>query len=218
MITYMNKNYELPVCKYRGGWKDIKYPCLVSLKLDGELTYVIKKGSKVLSVNKPKYGRHREDYPALNALKEVPGDAIYLGELHWSEGRTKEDFYGLLRNKTNNLLRLTLWGVLQFKQMTNIPVEDAYKILDSVAKKIDSMYLSVVPHGWVYNEHELEKWIEKYIDRGWEGLVVYNKGAVWRNGQTRNIIKIKKREREVVTKNKNGKCGNLKLKNYGVWL
>ncbi len=217
MKTWFNKNYNLPVCKYRGGKRDIKYPALVSLKLDGELTYIIKKQDRVFCVNKSKYGRYRKDFPALRDFEKwnVP-DGVYLGELYWNEGKTKQDFYGLLRNKTSDDLKIAIWGILQMGNESYFTAEKVYSFLSWYKDKSTSN-LSVAPMGWVLSEGELKDWM-RYIDEGWEGLVIYREDAIWRDGQTNKIIKIKKRQREIETKNKNGKAENLKLNKYGVWI
>lgn len=222
MITYINKNYNLPVCKYRGKKEDIKYPCYVSLKLDGELTYIIKKGDKLFSVNKSKYGRYRSNYYALGEFKKLnPPDGIYLAELYWSEGRTKEDFYGLLRNKTNNELKLAIWGILQQYDKIGFTAREVYNYLSWMERDIKDKrfkYLSVAPQWWINSEEKLQELIKKYIfDKGYEGLVVKNEDAIWREGQTIKFIKIKLKDREFSQKNKNGMYGELKYK-YGMWI
>ena len=221
MITYFDKSKTLPICKYRGKYDNIKYPCYVSLKLDGELAYIVKKQGKLFAVNKtPKYGRYRKDFPALEEFKDLSfPDGIYLAELYWNEGKTKEDFYGLLRNKTNNNLKLAIWGILQFYDETNLTAKEYFNYFGWYKEKIKQYkYLSIIPYEWIRNKEELNAWIEKYVNTGWEGLVVWNENAIWREGTTNKIIKIKKKKREIETKNKNGKAENLKLNKYGVWL
>jgi len=222
MISYFNKNYNLPVCKYRGSKADIRYPCFVSLKLDGELTYIIKKREKVFSVNKPKYGRYRLNYPALEefSLLNLP-DGIYLAELYWSEGRSKEDFYSLLRNKTSNELKLAVFGILQQKEKTNYNAEETYNYLTELneeCKKYAFRYFSVIPQWKINDGEELNLLVIDYIyKKGYEGLVIKNREAVWREGRSINWIKIKKKEREINIKNKNGEKVNFKFK-YGCWV
>jgi len=222
MISYFNKNYNLPVCKYRGSKVDIKYPCFVSLKLDGELTYIVKKGEKVFSVNKSKYGRYRLDYPALEefSLLNLP-DGIYLAELYWNEGRSKEDFYSLLRNKTSNELKLAVFGVLQQKEKTNYTAKETYNYLAELNERCEEYgfsYFSVVPQWKINDEEELNLLVIDYIyKKDYEGLVIKNREAIWREGQSINWIKIKKKEREINAKNKNGEKVNFKFK-YGCWV
>lgn len=212
MITYIQKNYILPVCKYRGKFENIKFPCYVSLKLDGELQYVIKKGEKIFSVNKSKYGRYRYDYPALHEFSKLRiGDGIFLAELYWNEGRTKEDFYGLLRNKASDNLKLALWGVLQYNK--EFPsTERTYEILSDIKrqiKKLNCKYLSVIPFWFVKNKEELDQLINKYIiQENYEGLVIRNTKAVWIEGSHIDFIKIKRKDREI----------NYKNAKYGIWL
>jgi len=213
MISYFNKNYNLPVCKFRGTKSDIRFPCYASLKLDGELTYIVKKEEKVFSVNKPKYGRWRLEYPALEEFKSLNmPDGIYLAELYWNEGRTKEDFYGLLRNKTSDELKLAIWGILQQYGRTDFTAREVYNYLtylDDECKSRNFKYLSVAPQWLVADREELEELAEEYIVRkGFEGLVVKREDAVWIDGASIKWVKIKLKDREQ----------NYKNAKYGIWL
>lgn len=213
MYSYLDKSYNLPVCKYRGGIYNLRFPCWVSLKLDGELTYVIKKGEKIFSVNKPKYGRFRFGYKALEEFKELGlPDGIYLGELYWDEGRTKEDFYNFLSHKVDDGLKLSLWGILQYGTRTRINSDETYRILEEIREKIKEKgfkYLSVVEFWRVNNVDELDEKVREYIfEKGYEGLVIRDDEGVWDDGQTVRFIKVKEKIREQ----------NYKNSRYGIWL
>ena len=211
MISYFDKNYNLPVCKFRGTKFDIKFPCYASLKLDGELTYIIKKGEKVFSVNKPKYGRWRLEYPALEEFKflNMP-DGIYLAELYWNEGRTKQDFYDFLKNKTSDELKLAIWGILQQYERTDFTAREVYNYLSYLNNECKNFkYLSVAPQWFVANKGELEELVEEYIvKKGFEGLVVKREDAVWIDGVSIKWVKIKLKDREQ----------NYRNAKYGIWL
>jgi len=65
---------------------------------------------------------------------------------------------------------------------------------------------------------ELRQLIKKWIyGLGYEGLVVRNENSIWADGQHINWIKIKKKDREIAQKNKNGNKVNFTF-NYGIWL
>ena len=57
----MDKSFKMPVLKFRGKFQHIKYPCLASLKYNGEMEYLVIKNTKALLMNKPKYGRIRTE-------------------------------------------------------------------------------------------------------------------------------------------------------------
>jgi len=79
-------------------------------------------------------------------------------------------------------------------------------------------YFSVVPQWKINDEEELNLLVIDYIyKKDYEGLVIKNREAIWREGQSINWIKIKKKEREINTKNKNGEKVNFKFK-YGCWV
>lgn len=220
MKTYFKKNYNLPVCKYRGNKQDIKYPCYASLKIDGELQYIIQKNNKIFSVNKSKYGRYRFNYPALKEFEELNlPDGIYLAELYWNEGKTKEDFYGLLRNKNSDNLKLAIWGILQQYERIDYTAEETYNYFTWYKDKCKNFkYFSIAPMWFIPNEEKLNILIIKILSEGWEGVVIRNKYSIYRDGNHVDWIKIKKKSREIETKNKNSKVENLKLNKYGIWI
>ena len=216
METYFVKDYNLPVCKYRGKMENIKYPCYASIKFDGELTYIINLDNECFTVNKDKYGRIRKNYPVTEEFKKLNlPKGIYLGELFWNEGRTKEDFYGFLSHKTDDNLNLAIWGTLQLKDKIDISTEDTYNFLEKIPNQ---EHVIVAPYIKLYNESELKLFAESIIDSGYEGVVIRNMDAVYRNGQSVKWTKIKKKAREIEEKTKNGAKINFKLEKYGVWL
>jgi len=220
MRTFFKKNYKLPLCKFRGSKHNIKFPCYVSLKLDGELQYIIKRKDTVFSVNKDKYGRYRLDYPALYEFKKLNlPDGIYLAELYYGAGRTKEDFYQLLRNKASNDLNLALFGILQKLDRTNFDARQTFNYFSHYSKLTEHFeHLRIVPMWMVMDWKELRQLIKKWIyELGYEGLVVRNENSVWTDGQHINWIKIKRKDREIAQKNKNGNKVNFTF-NYGIWL
>jgi len=222
MKTYINKNYDLPICKFRDNVYDIKYPCYISLKLDGEFTYLVKTNNKVYTINKSEYGRYREDFNALNEFKqlELP-NGIYLAELYFGEGKTKEDFYNFLRNKTDNNLKLAIWGILELEGKRNISTEDTFKLLEEIKirnKDKDFKNFFVIPFWKIENKIQLQNLIQKWIlENEFEGLVIRNLTAIWREGQSNNFIKVKTKEREIAYKNKNGNQINFKFEK-GYWI
>lgn len=193
MDTFFHKGYYLPETKYRGKLEHVRYPAFASLKLDGELQYLIVRGGKAITVNKPKYGRVRRDYPVTRAAARLP-DGIYLGELYWNEGRTIEDFHGLLAHKGDDNLKLALWGVLEYGGRCNISTEETVEILEAIRPLLPpGGPISIVPYWWVKNRTELLDLAGEVLSEGWEGLVVRNPGATYSGGTTSQWIKIKGR-------------------------
>ncbi|HDD43914.1 MAG TPA: hypothetical protein ENG63_03515, partial [Candidatus Desulfofervidus auxilii] len=77
--------YNFPICKFRGKESNIKYPCLVSLKYDGEWEAIIKLQNEIFMINKPEYGRIRTDIPHFKTIKKIPFDGIFLAEFVYNE-------------------------------------------------------------------------------------------------------------------------------------
>jgi len=195
MITYLKKDYDLPECKFRGSRKDIRFPCLVSVKLDGELCYIIRKNDSVCCVNKAKYGRYRFDFPALNRLETLP-EGIYLGELHYGEGRNKEDFHNLLRNKSDDNLNIKLFGILD---------ADFERTVEFLNKHKEFAIPFWVCDNWKEIEKLIFEWI---IERNYEGLVIRNYNAMWTEGRNKRWIKVKTIDRD----------HNFRKGVYGIWV
>ena len=198
MKTWIDKSYWLPVQKYRGREQHVEFPCYVSLKLDGELTYLIVKNGRAVTVNKPKYGRWRTDYPVTQFAASLLPDGIYLGELYWNFGKTKEDFYSLLRHKYDDRLKLAIFGVLSYKGKEDLTTEDTLDILQILKKVLRFPFLHVIRLWVPQNKEELIRIAQGILMQGWEGLVVRNPGAIWQEGNSVNWIKIKKKERELM--------------------
>jgi hypothetical protein len=220
MKTELVKNYSLPVCSYRGKSSDIEFPCFWSVKRDGELEYIIKKGSKVFTVNKSKYGRYRKNFPALDEFISLSlPDGIYLAELCYEQGRTKEDFYRFLSNKVSDNLHLFLWGILQLQNRVEVTASETYNFFDFLKPKVEEMgFFHLIEYGKIESESMLRMLIKDTLMQGFEGIVLRTPGSVYREGQRRDWIKVKDRQREINQKNKNGKTENLKLETYGVWV
>ena len=191
MNSWICKNYKLPICKFRGFKVNIKYPCLVSVKYDGELEYIIKKNGKVYMVNKPEYGRYREGGKALEEFAKLNlPDGVYLAELIAGEGRRKEDFYELLKNRTSDDLKLKIFGKIDLDTRKTI----------SLLKRIKGTYVSPVKFWVVRSEKQLKKLINKWIlKEGYEGLVARNMNAKWIQGKSHGWVKIKRVGRELYT-------------------
>lgn len=192
MQTFLAKGYVLPETKYRGKVENIRYPALASLKLDGEMAYLIVRVGRAIVVNKPKYGRIRKDCPITEAASRLP-EGIYLGELFWNEGRTVQDFYGLLAHKADDRLKVALWGVLEYGQERAISTERTVEILEEIRPLLAAGGpISIIPYWWVHSPEELRDLAQRILSEGWEGLVVRNLQAVYTGGISSQWIKVKK--------------------------
>jgi len=187
----MDKSFKMPVLKFRGKSQHIKYPCLASLKYNGEMEYLIVKNTKALLINKPKYGRIRIECPITEIARRRLPDGIYLGELIYKDGRTYKDFYGLLRNKCSDNLKLRLWNIilLENKDYSNESPFKIFEILNQIDPQTE--YLSVVPNWIIENEKNLLILKNRIFSEGWEGLVVRNPNSKYWDGSSIDWIKIK---------------------------
>jgi len=125
-------------------------------------------------------------------------EGIYLGELYWNLGRTKDDFYSLLSHKYDDRLKLAIFGVLSYKGKEDLTTEETVEILHDLQKILRFPFLHVIRLWMPQNKNELVEIAQEILSQGWEGLVARNPGAIWHEGNSVDWIKIKKKERELM--------------------
>jgi len=158
------KTNEIPWCpKLRGGTDYMWFPVIGQVKVDGEYTLIRYNKGQIYSVNK--YGLKREDYPALNKIRdqilksESKDDEITLiAELHWGEGKNG-DLYHLLSNKKSDDVRLYVHDIMIQGKTTSQRMDALFKL------------------GFIWDRNELLteaevlKFYQSAVDKGWEGVV-----------------------------------------------
>jgi len=185
------------ICKFRGNKWDLRFPSYVSLKYDGEFNWLMKKDNNIYLVNK--WNRIRKDLNILDNIKRLnlPNN-IYFCELYYNEGKTKEDFYNLLRNKTSPNLNIAIWGAI------GLSGKDTFNLLNKYKNK-----KGFAPYWEINNRKELNILINKYIiNNNYEGLIIRREDSYFNNGKSKYWIKVKRKDRELNYKN----CS------YGIWI
>lgn len=177
---------------------DIVYPCVASLKRDGELDFIIVTEGNAIIVNKPVYGRIRQDFPVTEVAKGLP-DGIYTCELYWDQGKTIADFHKFLSKKTSDNLNCAIWGCIQYKNETRISTKRNFEIMEEIRGIVKEPVI-INPYWYIKNREELLALEKRILGEGWEGLVVRLMSAIYVDGLSRSWIKLKLASRDLEAK------------------
>jgi len=169
----------LPFMEIEGEY--IPFPCVAEVKLDGEFQYVIKKHGKLYLANKPEHGRIRTDMPALGSI-DIPDDSVLLGELVWGAG---SNFYDFMRHKLEPDLNLAIFGCLRYDgediwQTHNYI--DTRKLLEE--QTFWNSNVAIAPRMVCRSQDELDRYFQKVVSQGFEGIVIKDPLAKYTNGVT----------------------------------
>lgn len=191
---------HLPLMKYRGKVLP-KLPYAVELKFNGEPNYLIVGNDNAVLVNKAKYSRVRTDCPVTWWAKQNLPKGIYLGELLHGDGR---NFVTFNMYKDSDDLWYVIWDVLQmyrvgyadqpyFKRRMELErlVIPNFRLnnLTGVLKPTNPVHLA--PQWMIKDENDLWELVDNALALGYEGMVVKNLQSVYKNGETRDWVKIK---------------------------
>ena len=167
----VTKQNSKPGCpELRKSIDHIKFPAWAEIKYDGEFTYVLHSPTTTCTVNK--YGTVREDFPALNQIRDTLNAnkvvaGIFLGELYFDGGKLN-DIYKLNSNKSSDACELVLFDILQWNPecVTN------YSLLDR--KELLAMCVGDLAIGGevVADKAEATAFFEKAKANGYEGVVI----------------------------------------------
>ncbi len=188
--------------KYKDHKDDVKYPVYVQRKSDGARCVITRHGA---------FSRHGEPWLTiphiLNALKPIfklYPHAIFDGELY--NHQLHDDF-----NKIMSLIkrkRPTIDDLFESEEKVQFHCYDCpkistlnekdnflirYKEMASVLK--DVPFIQIVDTYKVDDEEEMMKWYQKFLDEGYEGLMV-RQDKPYTNRRTKNLLKVKPMEAE----------------------
>jgi ATP-dependent DNA ligase len=156
MNTGKNNNLRIGFPELRGSLAALKYPVFVEPKLDGELN--MWDGTHLIN----KYGRLRNDFPAVNNL---PNNCCIIGELYVGEGKAGA-LYELLSQKESDTLNFTAFDILSKNgiSLTALAlVERREELLDTGA--------IVIPALMAHNKEEVMEHYKLFVAMGYEGAV-----------------------------------------------
>jgi ATP-dependent DNA ligase len=150
----------------------MNYPAFVECKMDGEYTVIFyKRGVKCFTVNK--YGKVREDYPALLelyvALEHSEADSCtMLAELYFKDGKLGR-LYDLNSNKESDTLKLHVFDVagINGQHVGKLPLVERKELLFEL---IGSLQCKTQ---MAYSKNDVENMFQETAFKfGYEGIVV----------------------------------------------
>jgi ATP-dependent DNA ligase len=174
MIIHDGQNIP-PFPKIRGELANIRYPCYLEEKLDGEANvyynnHLISKSS----------GKIRTGFPVTNHLNTMfQGDIVILGELYWEEGKFGA-LYKFLSNQKSDKLKFGIFDCIT-KELDGKPYEERREwLLERFTPLLihDVPYCHIIPTEYCENEAQLRNTIVRNKTDGYEGLVAKNSDSI----------------------------------------
>ena len=203
------KRFEVTLAKeFKARKKFIKFPMLVSAKLDGFRCYVTKDGMFSRTHHKVLSCPHI--FEELKPVFEKQPNLIFDGELYTHElkddfnkvasllSRTKnldEDFL----NETKRLIKFHIFDCVDINDNTKSYIDrfklknnEEYSSDDWLIDRHESKYIKIVNQFEVNSFDEVEQYLDKAIEAGFEGIMLRNPNMLYDNGRSSNLIKYKR--------------------------
>lgn len=173
---------------YNKRGKDITFPCFVQPKLDGV---------RAIFYNGKIYSRNGKLYPHLDFIcKEITNvnkNLILDGELY-SDVLTFQEINGIVKKvkmKPLDLEKIKLIKFNVFDVILDVNFDERLKCLQEFFSKRSFKYLNFVKTEICEKEKDLETFNQRYLDQGYEGLMLRNFNGVYSNDRSVNLQKLK---------------------------
>ena len=203
------KRFEVTLAKeFKARKKFIKFPMWVSAKLDGFRCYVTKDGMFSRTHHKVLSCPHI--FEELKPIFEKQPNLVFDGELYTHElkddfnkvasllSRTKnldEDFL----NETKRLIKFHIFDCVDINNNTKSYIDrfklknnEEYSSDDWLIDRHESKYIKIVNQFEVNSFDEVEQYLDKAIEAGFEGIMLRNPNMLYDNGRSSNLIKYKR--------------------------
>jgi ATP-dependent DNA ligase len=156
-----------PFFKIRGKMIDIRYPCYVEWKLDGEAN-VYHNGALI---NKSS-GKTRTDCPITDFLSNVfDHNTVLFGELYWEDGKAGR-LYDLLSHAKDDKLKFSVFDVIH-PEVVNLGYQERREwLVNNWTQAHDQVGL--IPAFYCETPDEVEAQVGDSKVLGYEGVVVKN--------------------------------------------
>ena len=185
--------YPMIIDRYPDHKSKLKWPVYVQPKLDG-IRAVAELGTLKRKEMTP--FKYQSAYVAdLEELTNRFGDEVIIdGELY-SQEMPLQRIAGIMNRSVskpeNTSLIFNIFDIFD-KQNPKMPFSERWNII----KDVDLPTIKAVKTTLVHNEDEVEKYLQKYLDAGFEGIVLRNGGAAYKpskltSGRTRDVLKYK---------------------------
>lgn len=186
-----NGIFELPYMRCSLDTKDIKFPAILQVKMDGTYRTFIKIGNEIQC-----YSRSGESYEYPKLFKDFLSlpDGVYVGELMVkSDTNTTEDRFisnGLLNSlNVPEDLAFYCWDYLTLNEFTSKSNNNYY---ERFLKIPETEMIKKVKYHIVENLNQTNEIVNNWISDGLEGGVLKNIDLVFENKTSKYQVKIKK--------------------------
>ena len=173
---------------YSKDGKHINFPCYIQGKLDGIRCLVKIRNGKIEIVS-----RKNKKFESLQHLEssfgEILGDYVLDGELYSDELTFQEIASAVKRDEPNDLSEKI--KVVFYDMISDRDYEKRFEALKLIVANLD--YADVVPYDICSRSENVDKYLERYIDKGYEGVMLRNFSGPYKvNGRSKDLQKYKK--------------------------
>jgi ATP dependent DNA ligase domain/DNA ligase OB-like domain len=175
--------------------KSIKFPCFAQRKYDG--TRCVAMSGKGL------YSRNKKRYPHLDHIiaevNKLPSTIILDGELY-SDTLTFQEIVGIVKRETLRAdgdqekqlqIKLHVYDIIN-----GAPYEERYANLQMLFNKYKFKHLVLVKSDMCESEEVIKELHARYVQEGYEGLILRNKAGLYKNSRSVDLQKVKAFETE----------------------
>ena len=181
MMPMLAKNYT------KDG-KHIKFPCYIQGKLDGIRCLVKVRDGKIEIVSR-KNKKFRSLRHLESSFSEILENCILDGELYSDELTFQEIASAVKRDEPNDLSEKI--KVVFYDMISDRDYEKRFEVLKLIVANLD--YADVVPYDICSRSGNVDKYLERYIDKGYEGVMLRNLSGPYKiNGRSKDLQKYKK--------------------------
>ena len=186
-----NGIFELPYMRCALDPKNISFPAILQVKMDGTYRSFIKNGNEIQC-----YSRSGEQYEYPKLFKDFLNlpDGVYIGELTVkSDTNTTEDRFisnGLLNSlDVPEDLIFYCWDFLTLKEFTSKSDDNYYQRFNNIP---ETEMIKKVKYVIVQNLNQANEIVNQWISDGLEGGVLKNTNLVFENKTSKYQVKMKK--------------------------
>lgn len=217
--SYKRHDIDVPIMPMKAYLLDdnkVIYPTFIQPKLDGHraLLHKSNKGYEFLSNTQRPYKHLEHLHNELDNIELLKNKNIYLdGELYIDD-KPVNILRGILstiklteeKKKLSKSIKFYVFDIINLKNM-KLNYTERYKILQNLFKiKFNNIVLT--PTVIAKNKIELNKYFEKYIYEGYEGIIIRNMRGLYKlRGKSLDVLKYKytKTDRFIIVGYKEGK-------------
>ena len=169
--------------------KSIKFPCYAQRKYDGTRCVAIS--------GKGLYSRNKKRYPHLDhivaEINKLPSTIILDGELY-SDTLTFQEIVGIVKRETLKegdeakqlQIKLHVYDIIN-----KAPYEERYANLQILFNKYKFQHLVLVKSDICESEEAIKELHARYVQEGYEGLMLRNKTGLYKNSRAVDLQKFK---------------------------